>query len=272
MNVAFSFLGDRMGLVTLGELLRQPLAKLVRHPEAISSRRPLIKLDLSEVAVTPDDPGSERCFVKPSYRIRIEPEYFVDTGSARVWQPDVYREAVRIAARQGSHRIIDVGCGRADKLIALHPRFDLVGIDFGDNIEVCRARFRFGTWLDHDLDEEGDLPLAAERWSGAVIVCADVIEHLRYPWQLLRKLRRVVDRADALLISTPERELTWGADHIGPPPNVHHVREWSLPEFGAFLRAEGFDRGWVGLTRSHNRSRRRATILGVIPGSGTSGK
>jgi SAM-dependent methyltransferase len=181
-----------------------------------------------------------------------------------VWQPDVYSTAARVAERLGAQRIIDIGCGDGQKLAELRSRFDLYGIDFGANIEACRRDYDFGTWIEHDLDSDEPLPIPRPGDRRAVVVCSDVIEHVIHPARLLLKLQTALESGCALIVSTPERELTSGAHDLGPPQNPAHVREWTLEEFGAFLRWSGFASGQVGLTRSNNRHAGRHTILAVL--------
>jgi 2-polyprenyl-3-methyl-5-hydroxy-6-metoxy-1,4-benzoquinol methylase len=65
------------------------------------------------------------------------------------------------------------------------------------------------------------------------VICADVIEHVAAPDELLEFLAAL--GAEHLVISTPDRnELHLGTED-GPPKNIHHVREWTLPEFLVFL-------------------------------------
>jgi hypothetical protein len=58
-----------------------------------------------------------------------------------------------------------------------------------------------------------------------------VIEHLVYPDILLNTLTKWLSFANQAVISTPERDLVHGTDHIGMPPNPCHVREWNASEF-----------------------------------------
>jgi SAM-dependent methyltransferase len=199
--------------------------------------------------------------IKDGYQHREAPEYFNDYESDLVWQPDVYGELGDFAARLGATRIVDVGCGSAAKLSALHPRFEIVGIDYGANIELCRSTHAFGTWIEHDLESGEPFPLAPEQLRGSVIVCADVVEHFREPERLLVALREALEHAEAVVLSTPERDLTWGADHWGPPPNPCHAREWCLDEFVRLLRLAGFEHVSAELTRSNNLDTVRKTIL-----------
>lgn len=204
-------------------------------------------------------------FLRDGYVHRPEPQYFVDAVSDHIiWQPDVYVEAIRVAGAVGARRIIDVGCGQAGKLAPIYPTLEIIGIDFGPNLDVCRSRYPFGTWRETDLDADTPLPVSEEELADAVLINSDVIEHVKHPEVLLGKLRGALDVASALLISTPERERTWGADHNGPPPNPAHVREWTQAEFGALLAHMGFDHGEVGLTRSTDHEFKYATILGRL--------
>ena len=199
--------------------------------------------------------------IRPGYRHRPEPEYYADADGGVTWQPDVYVEACRVAGAVGATTIVDVGCGEARKLAPLHPTFRVIGLDFGPNLQHCRVRYPFGRWIEHDFDTDGELPIEPEVLAGAVLICSDVIEHVTRPELLLGKLRGALDHAAAVILSTPERERTWGEDHAGPPPNRAHVREWSIAELAALLEREGFDHGELGLTRSNDQTHQMATIL-----------
>ena len=206
----------------------------------------------------------DRYLVRTGYRSRANPAYDNDRDSGTVWQPDVYQIAARIAKSLGAGRIIDIGCGRGAKLVEYHPRFKLTGLDFSSNIAHCRASYPFATWIDHDLEQTNDLPLSAADLEEAVIVCADVVELLLAPERLLAALVRALDGARALLISTPERELTNGTRHDGPPRNSCHVREWSVREFQALLTSSGLIYQSLGLTRSNDLTDQAHTILAVL--------
>jgi SAM-dependent methyltransferase len=200
-------------------------------------------------------------FLPSGYVHRAKPEYFADTDESMIWQPDVYQDAATVARRLGASRIIDIGCGDGRKLGELHPEFQIVGVDFGPNIQKARASHPQGTWIEHDM--EGGTPIPLDDWDGSVVICSDIIEHLMDPLRFLGEIKPKLGRVLALVISTPERRYTRGADHLGPPPNPCHLREWALEEFDALLGWAGFDQRQLGLTRSSNEDYQLNTILAL---------
>ena len=202
-------------------------------------------------------------FIRSDYQHRTEPQYDNDLEhEGIVWQPDVYTEAARLAGLVGASCIVDVGCGGGRTLAALHPRFDVVGMDLpGPNLEECRARAPHLEWIEHDIESDLPLPVPEVLLTRSVVVSSDVIEHLLRPERLLVKLRSALAVAHAVVLSTPDRELTWGPDHAGPPPNPSHVREWSTRELAAFLDGAGFGHRIMTLTRSNDRLDEKKTIL-----------
>lgn len=196
------------------------------------------------------------------YTPRAKPAYYPDLADdGLTWQPDVYPTAAEIARALDCDTLIDIGCGHARKLSALHPEFKLIGVDYGGNIEHCRKQFKFGTWLEADFENIDLLPLPSRVLKRSVVVCSDVIEHLVDPRSLMNALRQLLADAPALVLSTPDRLRTWGTAHNGPPPNQAHTREWSLAELRTLLEREGFSLAAATHTRSNDGSPDLATIL-----------
>ncbi len=172
--------------------------------------------------------GREHC-IKRGYLRRVTPRYFDDVGAAVAgWQPAVYDEAAVVARELLARRIIDLGCAAGARLMELADEFETIGLDYGPNIERARRVFPTASWIEHDLDCSEHLPLTPSELDGSVLVATDVIEHLRRPRRLLRAIRSALRHSSAAVLSTPDRDLTWGIRHHGPPPNSTHVREWNL--------------------------------------------
>lgn len=206
--------------------------------------------------------------IKEGYIENPGPVYFHDdvtTTRGIVFQPDVYTFAERLANLADGEfaTIVDVGCGWGDKLAAMHARhpvWEFVGIDYGDNIRHCIETYDWGRWIDTDL-ESIDAFNALDVPMGAHLICSDVIEHLVDPVPLVKALKSA--RANSIVISTPERDVQYGYDHMGPSQNLCHVREWNAAELKGFLESEGLTVHHIGLTRGNDQSYAMGTILAV---------
>lgn len=199
--------------------------------------------------------------IKDSYRENPGPVYFLDDVTETrglVFQPDVYTLAELLAELTGITSIVDVGCGWGDKLAGIHtrhPHWKTLGIDYDQNIAHCKKTYNWGEWGEVNLETE---------WFKApdsIVICSDVIEHLVDPRHLVHTLRDC--GATVIVISTPERDVQHGPDHAGPSPNLCHVREWNVAEFGEFLTAEGLNVRHQGLTRGHDQSWVMPTQLAI---------
>jgi SAM-dependent methyltransferase len=214
----------------------------------------------------PPDAEAMRFFIKDGYVPRIEPTYFDDAGEEQlgiVHQPHVYLFAAHLARLHGCSHVVDIGCGRAEKLAPLAPEFALVGVDHGPNLAEARHHAPAVELIDFDLERDEPIPLP-EAARGGVLVCSDVIEHLVDPTPLLRNLRRALEHAPVAVLSTPERDLARGVEHLGPPDNPHHVREWNLAELERLLISVGLDVLFIGLTASNDDGYPKRTTLAVL--------
>jgi SAM-dependent methyltransferase len=213
--------------------------------------------------VRPRRGGTTPLYLPKGYVYRRRPAYCLPQnypGAEAATQPDVYAAAGRVAAVAGSETIIDLGCGRG-MLMSLSGRYDIVGVDFGPNIEFCRATYDRGTWIDADFEKTARLALEPQVTQGSTLVCADVIEHLANPLRLLGVIRRMLGTASVAVISTPDRIRLHGPDHSGPPPNTYHVREWSIDELRALLESEQLEVAYSGWTRANTIDTLGSTIL-----------
>jgi SAM-dependent methyltransferase len=213
------------------------------------------------------DPGAAgRYFLKPGYTSRARPDYFEDDTEDIVYQPDVYPVAAETARKVGASLLVDIGCGRGEKLVASAGELDTIGIDVGTNLTQCRDRYPERRWVECDLDRPHVLPMRPGDLARAVLICSDVVEHLVEPEHLLASLRRALEHARLLVLSTPERDLLRGIRDTGPPANTCHVREWNLAEFTELLEHHGLAPLRVGLTRSDDRWEAAHTMLALVAG------
>lgn len=199
-----------------------------------------------------------------------DPKPAADDPSATItFQPDVYTFAEMLAVVLGydAHdvHIVDIGCGWGDKLSEMNfrePDFFYTGIDYGANIEHCKKTYAPGwcDWIEADLEKDRLFDLT-KRTSATVMICSDVIEHLADPTTMIDWI--VASRPHFLVLSTPERDIQHGYTHLGPSPNLCHVREWNAEELHGYLESCGLEILHHGLTRGNNRDWAMATQLVV---------
>ena len=155
-------------------------------------------------------------------------------------------------------RVLDVGCGSGVSGAALKQRGAgaVVGIEF-DEAAAKRAE----TVLDRVLTGNVDtLPLDFAPCSFDLIVCLDVLEHLPYPEETLRRLLPFLAPDGEVLVSLPNiryagtlKKLIWEADWPRLPSGIFdgtHLR-WFTDKAARRMFAE------AGLTVI---ARRRNTV------------
>jgi SAM-dependent methyltransferase len=172
------------------------------------------------------------------YVSRQEPEYHHDDSSELsdiVHQPEAYEVVRYLVGATGRGTVIDIGCGSGRKLRDLSVR-RAVGVDFGANIEFCRTNFpNTCEWVEANLSDPSGRLVANHASSDAIVICADVVEHLPDPTHLLRLLDDCYRRGAIVITTMPDRVRVRGSEHCGPPTNAAHVREWELNEYAKVL-------------------------------------
>lgn len=201
--------------------------------------------------------------IRNDYESRSAAHYFEDSDDSNIlWQPFVYENARSIALSTNRAAIVDIGCGRAGKLLAIND-MRTIGIDIGSNIAWCKTNYPGREWIEFDL-EAGNVLDVDVKPAEAVVICADVIEHLVDPSGLLDLLLAFHKAGAVVLISTPDRDLVRGPNDLGPPANEAHIREWNRAEFERLLRDWGFSNTSVGHTVERSDRPDRHTILAIV--------
>lgn len=203
---------------------------------------------------------SQNFYVRSDYKIRKHPEYFPDEDSGVIWQPQVYDFAFYLGKVIGVEYIIDIGVGSGKKLQKFTDYFKIIGVDFGTNIKLFRENLPHQKIIKSNLEK--GLPNIEKRvLEKSIIICADVVEHLKNPHRLLEQLAVLSKICPFVLISTPDRIKYYGDMHLGPSPNLAHVREWSLREFKNLLKSYKFAIFLTRYTQDSDKYARYFTIL-----------
>jgi SAM-dependent methyltransferase len=139
-----------------------------------------------------------------------------------------YHFAKLVAA---DRRVLDLGSGEGyGSAILAETAADVLGVDIdAEAIEHARRtyarpnlRFEIGS-----IEALGTIPDDAFD----VVVCFEVIEHVREHDPVIAAVRRVLSPGGVFLVSTPDRDRY----NAGRPPNPFHVRELSRDELCALL-------------------------------------
>jgi 2-polyprenyl-3-methyl-5-hydroxy-6-metoxy-1,4-benzoquinol methylase len=202
-------------------------------------------------------------FLPVDYVLNGQASHEIDNKSAfwraneidETFQVPVYRLAATLASQQGLKTVLDVGCGTGKKLVThVEPHVTTVmGVDQASGIAFARQNYPSGTWIEGDLSQQPVWATLAEA-APALVICADVIEHVDDPAILLDKLQRLISSTGGkLLISTPDRSLIESPRLMGPPHNVRHVREWTKSEFSQLLESRSFkiEQSWYLRPRTY---------------------
>ena len=115
---------------------------------------------------------------------------------------DLVREDILALVPLGTRRLLDIGCGTGATARAAKDRVKIAevwGIEWTEEASQV-ARSRLDRVLCEDV-ETCSVPVPDGYFD--CIVCADVLEHTRDPWEVLRGLRRLLDPKGVLIVSLP---------------------------------------------------------------------
>ena len=193
---------------------------------------------------SPVDGAAGRFGIKPGYR-ENEPRSFDRDPDARYWteqrieassryQYPVYLMCRDLLRSRAARSFLDVGSGPGTKVAELIAPLcqDITLIDQPSSREILLRRLPDARFVAADLD---DLDLDLER-SFDLIVCADVLEHLKHPDACLTFIREHLAVDGVAVLSTPERDNLRGRECM-ESPHPEHVREWNAAEFRAFAES-----------------------------------
>lgn len=168
-------------------------------------------------------------------------DYWSDSRkpSADVYQFPVYKFVSEYIKERKITRLIDIGCGVANKLAYVNsqnPGLEIVGIDQDGPIDFCKKNYDFGRWFADDFENSS----LNEDIKSELILSSDVIEHLVDPDLLLKYIKQRLAKGGVVILSTPDRDSARGLS-CNHSPNEHHIREWNFTEFSEYLDRSGFE-------------------------------
>ena len=188
-----------------------------------------------DFSISPPRMKTSRMYcIKRSYRHRETYVHFDDTHLKDEWQREVYVYAEHLMKQKNHRSVVDIGCGSAFKLLTYLGEFETLGVEVSPTYEWLLRRYPDRRWAKSDFR-------TLENLSADLVICADVIEHLIDPDELLSLIQRI--ECENIILSTPDRNRMyrlWNRGRRGPPANPHHIREWSFDEFRRYV-SQSFD-------------------------------
>lgn len=122
-------------------------------------------------------------------------------------------------------RVVDIGCGVGDLLVALRrrcPSIATYGCDFSEKaIAGAKERLPDGEFLKHAISR---LPYDSQAFE--VVLCTDTLEHLEQPGLVVEELVRICAPGGIVVIVVPDGDVD---DFSG------HLWFWSEKSLGRFL-------------------------------------
>lgn len=100
-------------------------------------------------------------------------------------------------------RVLEVGCGDGSTLVWLreaHGARWLAGVELYP-AQAAVARTRLDMLIEGDIETMAGLPADAEGVD--LVLCLDVLEHLRDPWRVVANLTRLLRPGGAMIVSLP---------------------------------------------------------------------
>lgn len=180
--------------------------------------------------------------IKDGYNHRQYECYLDVTNGKDEAQDKVYFVACEIVKKYNLNTIADVGCGSGFKLLKYFSEYKTIGYDLKKTIDKLRTKNKLS---DTHIWEYSDFSQNPHKTD--IVVCADVIEHVLYPNNLIEYILKMDPKY--VVISTPDRDSLAAEGRLqGPPQNVHHIREWSLSEFSKYMSR------WFNIVSSENVS------------------
>ncbi len=169
------------------------------------------------------------------------------TARAPVGYFEHARPEVAALVPRDARRILDIGCasGQFGALLKTRSACEVIGIEVNP-VAAERARGRLDSVLVGDV-EVMSLPFAEHHFD--CIVCADVLEHLRDPNAILKKIRGLLSPTGVLIISIPNVQFIqmlhdaargyWTYVPAGILDQTH-LRFFTCNEIQRLLQATGF--------------------------------
>jgi SAM-dependent methyltransferase len=144
----------------------------------------------------------------------------------------------RLGLGGGAGRVLELGSGQGDlssEIAARHPGVELLGLDISHTgIAIATKKVPTGTFFQQDFMRPFALPERYQRWATHA-VCAEVLEHVDDPVQVLRNARGCLAPGARLVVTVPAGPRSAFDLHIG------HKRHFTPASLEAVFTGAGLE-------------------------------
>ena len=151
------------------------------------------------------------------------------------------RTVLKLANVASTDAVLEIGCEAGRLLTALPAVRSITGVDISSAAldDAERGLAMRGEPVDlHQLDAEAPLPFARGKFD--VIICSEMLEHVRRPRAVLENILAIADHHTRIVVTVPiEMPKVWGKgvlNRLGLLPVLFHgieagQSEWHLQAF-----------------------------------------
>ena len=172
-----------------------------------------------------------------------ERAYNSDLCTQRYFQRRRTDTIKKVLGAQSSDVILDIGCGSGVQIRALGLEIPnlIIGMDVNRNA-LLYAKKKEISHSEFLIADAQQLPFKEQTIDK--IICAEIIEHLNNPEQLIAETHRVLRRDGSIVISTPNEKSIWGLyeflwDAFGRGRNYGetHLRFFSIRDLETYFKS-----------------------------------
>jgi len=118
--------------------------------------------------------------------------------------PDFYDFAKCLGEKFGCENIIGIGSD-PKILVALHPKFGIVGLDYPDKIRYCLDNFNVGKWIEWEIDKN-ECPQLSENFLKKSLIICNALGDVSKSNKLLKNLKNLLDYAPICILAHSEND------------------------------------------------------------------
>jgi len=173
-----------------------------------------------------------------------------------------------LAKHKNKIRVLDIGCMNGsfltfinDYIKNINPNcvVELFGVDIEDVSEILPNNIKF---YRVDVDNE---PLPFESETFDIINIDQVLEHLYYPWKVLKEIKRVLNKEGIVYLGVPSHRTLF----IFDAPNhffwdITHIKPYSKAGLERFLKELGFEIIDINYIKAKKITTKIKALLGLI--------